>query len=514
MRLRELLHEVGVDVDATKDVLDSGRLERPWYVHAALSALLWTGALSLMGALAAFDVLDEAIVQAVVGAAFFALAVIASRVTRGLLRLNLSLLGYAGTTVFLFAFLAEGLRADKAITLACILAVQAVVLFAVRARPVRFKASVGIWLASFALLTDELRVDGAVYVVAVAAVVVACFAFEAEWTKRGLDVAVRPLGFASALALLFSGLWAQDHPLRATPALLLVGLALVLLAVGVGVARRADLALSSRVALLVSLVGVVALVHSRPAILGALVLLVVGRMRGERILEVLGFVGAAVFVLVIYHDLELSLLWTSGALTAAGLLLLVLRAVLLATSTDATSTSTVTSAGSVLSPVHTFHTPRMRPALALPMIAVLGLTLGLVVDRESLRAHGDTLLVELAPADPRSLLQGDYLRLRFKHTDNLDYRSEGVLIVDVDADHVVTAAKDDDGSALAAGQHRLRFHRVQGTVVFGAPTYFIPEGTGHTLESARYAEFRVDVDGTPLLVGLRDRDRAVLHRTE
>lgn len=513
MRLHDLLQDVGVDVDAARGALDGDRLERPWYVHAALSVLLWTGALSLMGALAAFDVLDEAAVQAVVGAAFFALAVIASRVTRGLLRLNLSLLGYAGTTVFLFAFLAEGLRADKSITLACTLVVQGIVLFAVRARPVRFKASVGIWLASFALLIEELRVDGAVYVVAVAAVFVACFAFEAEWTKRGVDVAVRPLGFASGLALLFSGLWAQDHPLRATPAFLLVGLTAVLLAVGIGVAKKAELALASRIALLGSVAGVVVLVHSRPAILGALLLLLVGRMRGERILEVLGFVGAAVFVLVIYHDLELSLLWTSGALTAAGVLLLVLRAVLLSTSTS-TEPSTVTATGSVLSPVHTFHAPRMRPALAVPMLAVLGLTLGLVVDREALRAHGDTLLVELAPADPRSLLQGDYLRLRFKHTDDLEYRSEGVLVVDVDADHVVTAAKVDDGSALAAGQHRLRFHRVQGTVVFGAPTYFIPEGTGHTLEAARYAEFRVDADGTPLLVGLRDRDRAVLHRTE
>jgi uncharacterized membrane-anchored protein len=150
------------------------------------------------------------------------------------------------------------------------------------------------------------------------------------------------------------------------------------------------------------------------------------------------------------------------------------------------------------------------------MIAVVAITLGLVVDKEQLRAHGDTLFVELEPADPRSLLQGDYLRLRYRHTEAAEVSGSkaGVFIVDLDARGVVTAAVIANDAAPGPHQHRLRYHRHTWEVVFGAPTYFIPEGTGGGLAAARYAEFRVDVDGTPLLVGLRDAELQALHLTD
>jgi uncharacterized membrane-anchored protein len=512
MLLRDLLHDIGVDADRAGAALDDGRLERPWYVHVALSLLLWSGAISLMGAIAAFDLLDHVVVQAVAGGAFFALAIVASRCTQGLVRLNLALLGYAGTTVFLFAFFEEVLDLQPKATLAANLVVQAVVLFSVRARPVRFKASIGLWIASFWLLVFELRIDGAVYVTAVAVVVVVCFAFDAFFTARGLDVVVRPLGFASALALILASLWVHEHPHRAS----FVGVGAVLLVVGVGAGRRSALPLAARVTLFAGAGVLLVLVHERPAIVSAVLLLVLGRMRGERILEVGGFVSAGVFLFLLYHDLELSLLWTSFALAGTGALLLVVRLVLLSgASPSATSLSTsmaTTTSGSVFSPRYALPAPRLRPALLVPMIAVVAITLGLVVDKEQLRAHGDTLFVELA----RSHLQGDYLRLGYRHTEAAEVigSKAGVFIVDLDARGVVTAAAIANDAAPGPHQHRLRYHRHTWEVVFGAPTYFIPEGTGGGLAAARYAEFRVDVDGTPLLVGLRDAELQTLHLTD
>ena len=34
--------------------------------------------------------------------------------------------------------------------------------------------------------------------------------------------------------------------------------------------------------------------------------------------------------------------------------------------------------------------------------------------KEQLIAHGQPVFVELAPVDPRSLMQGDYMRLEFR----------------------------------------------------------------------------------------------------
>ncbi len=86
--------------------------------------------------------------------------------------------------------------------------------------------------------------------------------------------------------------------------------------------------------------------------------------------------------------------------------------------------------------------------------------------------------------------------------------------VDLDVRGVVTAAAIANDAAPVPRQHRPRYHRHKWEVVFGAPAYFIPEGTGRGLAAARYAEFRVDVDGTPLLVGLRDAELQTLHLTD
>ena len=51
------------------------------------------------------------------------------------------------------------------------------------------------------------------------------------------------------------------------------------------------------------------------------------------------------------------------------------------------------------------------------MIALSVLVLGVlnygIYQKEQIKNQGDIVLLELAPVDPRSLMQGDYMRLRY-----------------------------------------------------------------------------------------------------
>src|SRR5207247_7075547 len=51
-------------------------------------------------------------------------------------------------------------------------------------------------------------------------------------------------------------------------------------------------------------------------------------------------------------------------------------------------------------------------------LVVLGAANWTIQSRERLLADGRVVLLELAPVDPRSLIQGDYMALRFKAADD------------------------------------------------------------------------------------------------
>ena len=46
-----------------------------------------------------------------------------------------------------------------------------------------------------------------------------------------------------------------------------------------------------------------------------------------------------------------------------------------------------------------------------------------IVKKEALLKEGELVLLELVPVDPRSLMQGDYMRLRYKISEDFNYES-------------------------------------------------------------------------------------------
>lgn len=142
-------------------------------------------------------------------------------------------------------------------------------------------------------------------------------------------------------------------------------------------------------------------------------------------------------------------------------------------------------------------------------LLVLGSVNLSIQGKERVIREGETVYLELAPVDPRSLMQGDYMALRFHLAEEIEAWREAPGRADVrtaplvlDNRGVATLAVDDAGDRL-----RIAFRIRNGRVWLGTNAYFFAEGTGARYESARYGEFRVDPSsGEAALVGLRDAE--------
>ncbi|MFO1303731.1 MAG: GDYXXLXY domain-containing protein [Burkholderiales bacterium] len=144
---------------------------------------------------------------------------------------------------------------------------------------------------------------------------------------------------------------------------------------------------------------------------------------------------------------------------------------------------------------------------ALAILAAVNVTIAL---REAILANGRVVLLELAPVDPRSLMQGDYMALRFRIANEAfpgkTIAPDGHLVVAADADGVAKFVRIDDGASLAPGEVRLRYRWRDG-LKFATNAYFFEEGTASRYNGARYGEFRVSDDGEMILTGLRGASR-------
>jgi uncharacterized membrane-anchored protein len=124
-----------------------------------------------------------------------------------------------------------------------------------------------------------------------------------------------------------------------------------------------------------------------------------------------------------------------------------------------------------------------------------------IYSKERIKTHGERVLLELAPVDPRSLMQGDYMALRFSLAQ-FPAQASGSIPVKVDGNGV--AIQDPMASEDSL---RIRYRVRNGDVWLGTNAYFFEEGTAKRYENARYGEFRVDrATGEAVLTGLVDAD--------
>lgn len=153
-----------------------------------------------------------------------------------------------------------------------------------------------------------------------------------------------------------------------------------------------------------------------------------------------------------------------------------------------------------------------RLGIALTALATLAAVNVAIWQKEDLIRHGRAIYIELAPVDPRSLMQGDYMALSYRMSprlrdqiENQDSLETTMALAKVDARGVATLdrlAGPADKPATDELPVMLMAKNGRWSVVSDA--WYFKEGTGAHWQVARYGEFRVMPDGRALLVGMAD----------
>jgi uncharacterized membrane-anchored protein len=147
--------------------------------------------------------------------------------------------------------------------------------------------------------------------------------------------------------------------------------------------------------------------------------------------------------------------------------------------------------------------------IATALLVVLAANVA-IWQKEDLIANGQPVFVAIAPADPRSLMQGDYMRLNFRIPPALLEGAGGlldnerpVMVATKDERGVVSFVRLHHGEPLAAGELRIELTPMHGDWVVVSDAWSFAEGEAARWAPAKFGEFRVDAKGHALLVGLR-----------
>lgn len=150
------------------------------------------------------------------------------------------------------------------------------------------------------------------------------------------------------------------------------------------------------------------------------------------------------------------------------------------------------------------------------LVVVLAVSNWSIVGKERVLANGETMLLALAPRDPRSLLQGDYMTLRYSIADEIErelgqpagsYSTDGRAIVRLDRNGVAALVRiGGNAEDPGAGDRLLRFRKRGASLRIAGDAFFFEEGGQDLYADARYGELRVAAAGDAVLVGLRDAE--------
>lgn len=244
----------------------------------------------------------------------------------------------------------------------------------------------------------------------------------------------------------------------------------------------------------------VALAGVMPSLGAVLLALSLCATSGRRRLAAAAAVAAAWIVGAFYYQLAWPLTSKAVVLAAAGAVLAALAA--WARWAGAAGVGDVAVAAR----------PPKRAAWGLlaSLLAVLLVANASIWQKEVLIRGGRPVFVELAPVDPRSLMQGDYMRLNFNLPGEPAEAGGGLLrsqrphvIVRLDPRGVATPLRLDDGTPPSADELRIELTPKDGRWILVTDAWFFAEGEAERWSRAKYGEFRVDAQGRALLVGLR-----------
>lgn len=134
-----------------------------------------------------------------------------------------------------------------------------------------------------------------------------------------------------------------------------------------------------------------------------------------------------------------------------------------------------------------------------------------VVSREKLLKNGKTVLFELAPVDPRSIMQGDYMTLNYKITrvenDN-KVPPRGYIVFTTDGLNVAKYIRfQKSREPVNEDEMIIRYFCHKRDISIGSESFFFQEGDADIYARARYGGIKVAKSGESILFGLFDENR-------
>jgi len=135
-----------------------------------------------------------------------------------------------------------------------------------------------------------------------------------------------------------------------------------------------------------------------------------------------------------------------------------------------------------------------------------------IMAKEKTLSSGHLVLLELAPVDPRSLIQGDYMRLNYKINgmpEKQQITKRGYCIIKQDAKGVGQRIRfQDELQPLQPGELAVKYftngNRYFTTLHIGAESFLFEEGQDKLFSNAEYGGLKVDDAGNSVLEGLYD----------
>jgi len=138
-----------------------------------------------------------------------------------------------------------------------------------------------------------------------------------------------------------------------------------------------------------------------------------------------------------------------------------------------------------------------------------------IYQKEKIKKEGQIMFLPITPADPRSIMQGDYMRFSYRFAQKLVAPSKtkrGYIVLTLSPNKVGKFEQFDNGETLTPTQMRLRYHNTHGRIKIVPDSFMFQEGHAKAYEQAKskYAVFKFDKNGNALLIDLADEKFSII----
>ena len=152
-----------------------------------------------------------------------------------------------------------------------------------------------------------------------------------------------------------------------------------------------------------------------------------------------------------------------------------------------------------------------RILIIVNLILLLGYFNWSVYKKEQILKDGRLVLLQLVPVDPRSLMQGDYMRLNYQEASSAPVDDQtakrGYAVLRTDSNQVGEIVRlQNTLEPVNSDELVIKYKIVHHRLFLGAESFFFEEGQDTLYQKAVYGGLKVNDKGQNLLVGLYDKD--------